>query len=106
MTPRPRHQPTWILLVLLFCLALAGCKSKVTKANYDKITDGMTLKEVEAILGEGSLQGDGSGTAAQFGVHLAPAGGRGKTYVWESGDKSITVIFVDDKVKFKDSKKL
>jgi hypothetical protein len=67
------------LVTILFCLLLTSCKkqdgkgkeedgskanqtdkgdkekpaSKITKANYDRIKKGMTVKEVEAILGPG-----------------------------------------------------
>ena len=61
-------------LVLLFglCLLLSGCnKSKVTKENFDKIKNDMTLKEVEDILGEGTREGgDGANIAAQVGVDV------------------------------------
>jgi hypothetical protein len=105
MTVTPRL--SWVLFLALICIALTGCKSKITKANYEKVSEGMNLKEVENILGEGSKLGDGSGIAAQAGVNLPGAAtGRGDTYVWESGDKKITIIFVQDKVKWKDSKGL
>ena len=40
--------------VALLALTLSGCKrnAKVTQANLDKIKVGMSLAEVEAILGE------------------------------------------------------
>jgi hypothetical protein len=91
-------------VLLALCLALTGCgKSKITQENYDKITNGMTLKEVEAILGEGTSQGgDGANVAAQFGVDVT--GGVQSSapstvdYVWEKGKKSITVTFKGGKV--------
>ena len=46
-----------LALVLLLCLAVPACKSKVTKANFDKIKEGMTLAEVEKILGKGTKEG-------------------------------------------------
>jgi hypothetical protein len=84
---------------------VSACGSKkVTRANYDKIIPGMTLQEVEAILGKGSKEGgDGSNVAAQFGVDVggtAPAQS-GETYVWESGSKSITITFVNGKTATK-----
>src|SRR5262245_26172680 len=36
------------LALLLACLLAGGCANKVTKANFDKIATGMSLKEVEA----------------------------------------------------------
>src|SRR5438128_1951241 len=103
-----RFRRVRICLLVLACLAVVGCKSKITKANFEQVKEGMTLKEVEALLGEGTQQGDASGTAAQFGVNLPPArvSGGGQTFIWESGDKKITVIFVQDKVKWKESRGL
>ena len=91
--------------VLAVCLLIPACKTKVTKANYDKITDGMSLEEVEKILGKGTKEtGDGTNVAAQFGVHVESAPkGKGDTYTWESGTKSITITFVNDKVTHKTS---
>jgi hypothetical protein len=100
---RARLGRTAVLLAL--CLALTGCgKSKITQENFDKIKKDMTLKEVEAILGEGTSQGgDGANVAAQFGVDVsggvgAPQGSPAVDYVWEKGKKSITVTFRGGKV--------
>ena len=40
--------------VLAVCLLLPACKTKVTKANLEKIKEGMTLAEVEQVLGKGT----------------------------------------------------
>ncbi len=87
----------------LLVLVLAGCQNKITKANYDKIEEGMSLQAVEKILGSGSQQGDGSGGAAQFGVHIPAAQGGANTerVLWENDKASITIIFVDGRVKTK-----
>jgi hypothetical protein len=95
-----------ILLVLLVCLFLSACKSKVTQANFDKVALGMSMKEVEAILGEGTKQSDGAGIPTQFGVALQGVNTRDERYLWESGDRSITVTFRDDKVVHKEPKNL
>jgi hypothetical protein len=42
-------------LVIFVCLMLAGCGSNLTKENYEKLKEGMTQKEVEAILGKGRM---------------------------------------------------
>jgi hypothetical protein len=96
-------------LLLAACLCLPACgNSKINKANYNRIQEGMSLEDVEGILGKGTRQeGDGSGVAAQFGVHVDPGrGGSGEQYVWESGDSSITVYFRNEKVANKTSKGL
>jgi hypothetical protein len=85
-----------VILCFVMLAVVSGCKSKVTQENYDKIVEGMTLKEVEHFLGEGKQQGDGSGVAAQVGIDLsAPPGGRGQEFVWESDTKKITATFVN-----------
>jgi hypothetical protein len=92
-----------MFLVFMVCLALPACgKNKVTKANFDKIKVGMTLAEVEAILGKGKKE-EQAGTAAANKITGATLGVQGKLpdqdiYVWESGVKTITVIFVNGKV--------
>jgi hypothetical protein len=102
-----------VALLLLMCLLLPACKkSKVDKANYEKIQVGMTLDDVEDILGKGTKEegGDGSNVAAQFGidVHVGGGGGGrgGDTYVWERGDSFIKVFFHNGKVTNKTSKDL
>ena len=87
-----------VALVLVAIMALAACggNSKLTKANFDKITcgtlnydtmkyeGGMTLDEVKAILGEPTESASstvmGSTTTA---------------YVWKSASKGITVTLAD-----------
>jgi hypothetical protein len=101
------HLTRFFVLGCLF-LCLSGCKSKVTKANFDKITEGMDLADVEKILGRGTKQGDGVGVANQFGVELPVAKGTPNTdiYTWEKDNASITVIFFNGKVKTKIEKGL
>src|SRR4051794_9671535 len=79
---------------------LIGCgNSKVTKENYEKIKNDMTLEQVQALLGEGAAQGDGSMVAAQAGVDLTGGAAPPSTqdYLWENGKKSITVTFTKQK---------
>jgi hypothetical protein len=44
---------TVAMVGLLVGMMLVGCGSKVSKSNYDKIENGMTMEEVEGILGSG-----------------------------------------------------
>jgi hypothetical protein len=91
-----------VVVVLVACLALAGCgKDKITKENFDKIKDGMTVDEVEKILGSATqTPGDGANVAAQVGVDVTGGAPPPSTvdYGWESGKKSITVTFKQGKV--------
>lgn len=92
------------VLILLLCLLLPACKSKVSKANFDKIKEGMTLEEAEKILGKGEKEtGDGSNVAGQFGVAIpsAPTSGGGDVYTWESNTSTIRLTFRGGKLVHK-----
>ncbi len=95
-----------LALIGIALLGATGCESKITKANFDKIQDGMTLDQVQQILGEGKQRGDGSGVAAQFGVDVGGARGGSNTemFTWESDKHTITVHFVGGVVKAKNFK--
>jgi outer membrane protein assembly factor BamE (lipoprotein component of BamABCDE complex) len=82
-----------LMLVLVLVLVLDGCSSKrITKANVDQVTDGMSKKQVESILGPPS-----SLTTEDFVIM------KKTTYVYRQGKDSITIVFKDDKVQSKDS---
>jgi outer membrane protein assembly factor BamE (lipoprotein component of BamABCDE complex) len=80
-----------IVLLGLGVITLAGCGNKVTKSNFDQIKAGMTLAQVEAILGKGT---ESTGAAGAIG-NLA---GSAKVVTWKDVDKTITVTFANDKV--------
>jgi hypothetical protein len=80
----------FLLAGFLVCAA-SGCGSKVSKDNYDKIANGMTLAEVQKVLGTGVEETGGS--AGIGGVSIS-----GKVYAWKDGDKIIRVTLVNDKV--------
>lgn len=96
-------------------LALPGCKrnAKLTQANFDKIKEGMSLAEVQAILGpDGETDPDltmaeGSSVAGAVGIGGdLQSMGAGKSaiavYRWGSDKRHIKVTFVRDKVTRKD----
>jgi hypothetical protein len=100
-----------ILVVAVACLALGGCNrnSKLTKANFDKVTPGMTIAEVEAILGPGEQDGgdlaiaEGSGVAGAVGVggdlqSMGQPRSQLKTYKWGNDKRWIKVTFQQGKV--------
>src|SRR5262245_56339534 len=115
-----------IAAVLVLGLVLPGCgKSKLSRANYDKIKEGMSLREVEAVLGKGmditsppNRPASGSSVGAAAGIDM-PSGtdtgpallpgitrGIGKVVQWGEDDQVIQIVFVDDKVKAKEKKGL
>ena len=75
-------------------ILVAGCGSKVSKDNFDKIKNGMTVAEVEEILGKATEEGEAGGAVGELV-------GAGKVMTWKDGDKSIGVTFVNGKVTAK-----
>ena len=81
------------MLVLMFVLMLNGCIGKrITKANVDRVTEGMSKKQVESILGQPSSSKMEDPTII-----------RQTTYVYRQGKDTVTIVFKDDKVQSKDS---
>jgi len=88
-----------VLLAALLLLPLSGCEDKLTQANYDQIKTGMSLHEVEKILGgKGEMVDRGGMSVSGAGI----ASGSGQTsqqlYEWRKGSKAITVLVTDGKV--------
>ena len=81
------------ILVLMLVFVLDSCIGKrITKANVDQVTEGMSKKQVESILG----QPTSSKTEE-------PAIMKRTTYVYRQGKDTVTIVFKDDKVQSKDS---
>ena len=81
------------LLVLLLALAVSCAPGKrITKANVDEVTEGMSKKQVESILGPPT-----SINNEDFVIM------KKTTYVYRQGTDTVTIVFKDDKVQAKDS---
>jgi outer membrane protein assembly factor BamE (lipoprotein component of BamABCDE complex) len=81
------------ILVLMFVLMLDSCIGKrITKANVDEVTEGMSKKQVESILGQPTLSKTEDPTIIKQ-----------TTYVYRQGKDTVTIVFKDDKVQSKDS---
>ena len=79
-------------LVLLLMLGISCSGKRITKANVDQVTEGMSKKQVESILGLPT-----SLTAEDFVIM------KKTTYVYRQGKDTVTIVFKDDKVQSKDS---
>ena len=77
-----------IFLALGAALFLAGCSSKLTEANLQKIHNGMSPAEVKAILGEPTS----SETSNALGIFS------GTNYVYHSKTSDVKISFLNDKV--------
>ena len=82
-----------LMLVLLLVLMLDSCIGKrITKANVDRVTEGMSKKQVESILGPPT-----SLSTEDFVIM------KKTTYVYRQGKDTVTIVFKEDKVQSKDS---
>ena len=73
------------ILMLMLVFVLDSCIGKrITKVNVDQVTEGMSKKQVESILGP-------------------PTTVDKTTYVYTQGKESVTITFKDDKVQSKAS---
>ena len=91
-----RHSPfvifTRFLLVVLIALCVSCSSKRITKANVDQVTEGMSKKQVESVLGPPT-----SLSTENFGIM------KKTTYVYRQGKDTVTIVFNDDKVQSKDS---
>jgi len=81
-----------LALLVLIALSVSCIGKRITKANVDEVTDGMSKKQVESILGQPSTaKAEDSAVTKQT------------TYVYRQGKDTVTIVFRDDKVQSKDS---
>ena len=83
-----------ISLGVALSLALAGCHAgvRLTKANVDEVSEGMTKKQVESILGPP--------TAIDTKDFIIL---KTTTYTYRQGKDTVTIVFREDKVQAKES---
>lgn len=79
-------------------LTLAACENKVTIANYDQVTNGMSLGEVEKLLGKGADDTPSAGYGVSGGGVMSATASPEKVYVWKTDHLTVTVNFKDGKV--------
>jgi hypothetical protein len=83
---------TRVVLILVVAVAVSCSGKRITKANVDQVTEGMSKKQVESILGPPTS------LRAEDLVIMKRA-----TYVYRQGKDTVTIVFKDDKVQSKDS---
>ena len=81
-----------LLVVLLIALSVSCIGKRITKANVDQVTEGMSKKQVESILGQPTSSKTEDPTII-----------RQTTYVYRQGKDTVTIVFKDDKVQSKES---
>ena len=81
------------LFISVLALGMSSCSDKrITKANVNEVTEGMSKKQVESILGPPT-----SIDSKDFVVTKTT------TYIYRQGKDTVTIVFTDDKLKSKDS---
>ena len=82
-----------LLFVFLFVLVIGACSERrITKANVDQISENMSKKQVESIVGPPT-----SIDNKDFIVM------KKTTYVYRQGKETVTIVFKDDKLQSKES---
>jgi outer membrane protein assembly factor BamE (lipoprotein component of BamABCDE complex) len=81
-----------LTLVVLIALSISCIGKRITKANVDQVTEGMSKKQVESILGQPTSSKIEDPTIIKQ-----------TTYVYRQGKDTVTIVFKDDKVQSKDS---
>ena len=80
------------LLVLLLVIGVSCSGKRISKANVDQVTEGMSKKQVESILGPPT-----SLSTEDFVIM------KKTTYIYRQSKDTVTIVFKDDKVQSKDS---
>jgi hypothetical protein len=81
-----------LLLVLLLALEISCVGRRLTKANVDEVTEGMSKKQVESILGPATNIDNKDFIIMKRTV-----------YLYRQGKDTVTIVFKDDKVTDKQS---
>ncbi|MEY2546436.1 MAG: hypothetical protein QOG48_1553 [Verrucomicrobiota bacterium] len=82
-----------IFFVIVFAIALASCSNKrITKANVDEVSENMSKKQVESILGPPTEIDN-----KDFLVM------KKTTYTYRQGKETVVIVFKDDKLQTKES---
>lgn len=86
-------------LALSLCLFAGGCEEKLTPENFATITPGMTISQVEDILGKGTKQ-EATGVDIS-GAGVASGSRPSEEFLiltWRKGNSFYSVRFKDGKV--------
>src|SRR5262245_44392265 len=98
------------LSMVALSLLVSGCsgKGKATKANFEKIKEGASLKDVETLMGPAAQTLDAKAAKDLFGA-VIPGMGEvtksvpDKVLIWKDAEGGYEVDFKDDKVSNKKS---
>ncbi len=81
-----------LFLFLLIFVSLSCVGRRITKANVDEVSEGMSKKQVESILGPPTEL-----DSKDFVIM------KKTTYIYRQGKDTVTIVFKDDKLTEKQS---
>ncbi len=82
--------------IISLSIFLVSCTGKLNKDNYDKISNDMSVSQVESILGKGESQASSSVDLGEYGGNISS-----EVMTWQSGTKVISITFSNGKVMAK-----
>lgn len=82
--------------IISLSIFIVSCSGKLNKDNYDKISNGMSVSQVESILGKGESQASSSVDLGEYGGNISS-----EVMTWQSGTKVISITFSNGKVMAK-----
>ena len=90
---KPVKSLRWVTLLAAASFALGACYGKrLTKANVDEVSNGMSRKQVESILGPPTTV-DSTDLLVTKKV----------TYIYRQANESVTIVFFNNEVASKES---
>jgi len=75
-------------MLLAFVIFLSSCSGKINKDKYDKISNGMSISQVELILGKGESQASSSVDLGEYGGNVSS-----EVITWQKGTNVISITF-------------
>jgi hypothetical protein len=83
-------------VLISLSIFLVSCSGKLNKDNYEKISNGMSVSQVESILGKGESQASSNVDLGEYGGNISS-----EVMTWQSGTKVISITFSNGKVMAK-----
>ncbi|MDX2131108.1 MAG: hypothetical protein SFY69_03530 [Planctomycetota bacterium] len=91
-------RPVYAAVAALCLVVLVSCDDKATPENYEKVTIGMTMGQVQGILGKGEVQDVGGMSISGAGVAGGSSQNSQVTWTWKNGNTEMSVTFDKGKV--------
>ena len=83
-------------VIISLSIFLVSCSGKLNKDNYEKISNGMSVSQVESVLGKGESQASSNVDLGEYGGNISS-----EVMTWQSGTKVISITFSNGKVMAK-----